>query len=98
MQSNNPHDSNLRDPEKWEIAKSRASFRPHLATYIVINAFLWAIWFFTDDNFERGEIPWPAWSTAGWGIGLLFHYLGAFVFPRHNSVQREYEKLMKERD
>jgi hypothetical protein len=29
----------------------------------------------------------------GWGIGLLSHYIGAFVYPKEDAVQREYEKL-----
>jgi 2TM domain len=80
-----------RDPELWEIAKRRASFKTHLVTYIVINCFLWALWLFTDDgrNFTTNKIPWPAWSTLGWGIGLAFHFLGAYVFPKENSVEKE---------
>jgi hypothetical protein len=27
------------------------------------------------------------------GIGLLFHFIGAYVSRGHNSVEREYEKL-----
>jgi hypothetical protein len=81
-----------RDPETWEIAKRRVSFKNHLATYIVINAFLWAIWYFYSDG-DHGY--WPIYSTLGWGIGLMFHFLGAYVFPKENSVEREYEKLMR---
>ena len=93
---NDPHASG-KDPQLWEIAKRRASFKTHLATYIVINLFLWAIWFFTGD---RGEVrinkyPWPIWSTLGWGIGLFFHFLGAYVFPRENAAEKEYEKLIR---
>jgi 2TM domain len=85
-----------RDPQLWEIAKRRASFKYHLATYIVINLFLWAIWFFTSDAGDmRDKYPWPIWSTLGWGIGLLFHFLGAYVFRKENSVEWEYEKLIR---
>lgn len=88
--------SSGKDPHLWEIAKRRASFKGHLGAYIIVNAFLWAIWFFTDDNDMRpGKYPWPVWSTLGWGIGLLFHFLGAYVYPKENSAEREYEKLMR---
>ena len=30
-----------RDPHLWEIAQRRAGFKSHLATYIVVNIFLW---------------------------------------------------------
>ena len=88
----NPGD---RDPEMWELAKRRVGFKNHLAAYIVINAFLWGIWFFNDDHQYGGIWPWPLWSTFGWGIGLAFHFLGAYVFPRENSVEREYDKMMR---
>ena len=88
--------SSQRDAELWEIARRRASFRTHLITYIIVNIFLWTIWYFSDGRFESGKIPWPAWSTGGWGIGLLFHYLGAFVFSRYDSVESEYRKLKEE--
>jgi hypothetical protein len=37
--------------------------------------------------------PWPIWTTLGWGIGLAFHFAGAYIFPRANSVESEYQKL-----
>lgn len=85
-----------RDPELWAIAKRRAGFKTHLGTYIVVNGFLWAIWFFSDSNPKfDGKFPWPIWSTLGWGIGLLFHFLGAYVYPRETSTEKEYEKLLR---
>lgn len=86
-----------KDPELWQIARKRASFKSHLVTYLIINAFLWALWFFTSNgmhySFTGSNIPWPAWTTLGWGIGLAFHYAGAYINPRSNSVENEYEKL-----
>jgi hypothetical protein len=61
-----------KDPQLWAIARRRASFKTHLTTYVIINIFLWAICFFTDG--DRNGLPWPVWSTLGWGIGLAFHY------------------------
>lgn len=85
------------DPELWQIAKRRASFKHHLGIYIIINGFLWALWFFTgnEENTTRAGYPWPVWSTFGWGIGLLFHYLGAYVYSKENSTAKEYEKLVR---
>lgn len=80
-----------KDPELWMIARRRASFKSHFATYIVINIFLWLLWYFTGAKTDGNRIPWPAWSTLGWGIGLTFHYIGAYV--RSDNVDREYEKL-----
>ena len=90
-----------KDPELWEIAKKRASFKTHALTYVIINLFLWAIWYFNSDGKpEIGEdiwmgrdYPWPIWSMLGWGVGLAFHFSAAYIFPKANSVEREYEKL-----
>jgi len=88
-----------KDPELWEIAQKRAGFKSHALTYVIINGFLWAVWYFTSHpktfDFENNT-PWPIWSTIGWGIGLAFHYARAYVFPRSNATEREYEKLKKQ--
>jgi len=47
---------------------------------------------------QEYDWPWPVWPMIGWGIGLLFHFLGAYVYPKSNAVEREYEKLKKEQN
>jgi len=86
-----------KDPKLWEIAQRRAGFKSHLGTYIVVNLFLWGIWYFTSQRYDHNGFPWPVWSTFGWGIGLFFHFMGAYVFPKANSVEKEYEKLMRDK-
>ena len=83
-----------RDEQLWEIAKKRAGFQRSLVSYFVINGLLWFIWWFTAGR--RGinrEMPWPVWSTLGWGIGLLFQYLNAYGGGKQDLVEKEYEKL-----
>ncbi len=92
MEKNQQQNNESRDQQTWEIAKRRVAFKNHLAVYIVINLFLWAIWFFYADN-KRSY--WPIYTTLGWGIGVVFHYLNAYVFPKENSVEREYDKMMR---
>jgi hypothetical protein len=86
-----------KDPHLWDIARKRASFKSHLFTYIIVNLFLWAIWFFTGSRVYNDSIPWPAWPTLGWGVGLAFHYIGAYMTHRDTFVDREYEKLIREK-
>jgi lipopolysaccharide export LptBFGC system permease protein LptF len=86
-----------KDPQLWYIAQRRASFKYHLATYIIVNIFFWVLWYFSGSYSPEGW-PWPVWPMLGWGIGLFFHYLGAYVFPKENSVEREYEKLKKQKE
>ena len=83
-----------KDPVLWELAQRRSSFKSHLRTYLIINAFLWLLWFFTGQrSWNQGHAPWPIWPTLGWGIGLLFHYFNAYHSSKGNDVEREYEKL-----
>ena len=90
-----------KDPGLWEIAQRRASFKRHAVSYVIVNAFLWALWYFSAlrhhvdfDNYNWSHFPWPLWTTLGWGIGLAFHFAGAYIFPKANSTEREYEKLV----
>jgi hypothetical protein len=86
-----------KDPLLWEIAQKRAGFKSHLTTYIIVNSFLWFTWFVTSSRYT-GDImdmnfPWPIWPTLGWGIGLAYNYADAYIFPKANTVEREYQKL-----
>ena len=86
-----------KDETLWQVAKKRAHFKRHLFKYVIINLFLWAIWYFTDGYKENESgIPWPAWVTLGWGIGIAFNYYEAYHSYRDTSVEREYEKLKRE--
>ena len=89
----NTDELSLKDRELWRIAKKRVGFRKHLSTYIVINAMFWFIWYFSDENDHGHDFPWPVWPMLGWGIGLVFSYLDAYVFNKHDSIEKEYQKL-----
>lgn len=84
-----------KDPYLWQIAVKRASFRRHLRTYVIINAFLWAIWFLTGSRHQGSWAPWPVWPTLGWGIGLAFHYADAYMSSGRNRAEEEYQKLTR---
>jgi hypothetical protein len=87
-----------RDPELLELARRRASFKYHFFSYIAVNTFLWMVWFLSDKrNSSDSGFPWPLFPLIGWGIGLFFHYVGAYVFPKNNLVDREYEKLLQQK-
>lgn len=82
-----------KDPLLWQTAHRRVSFKKHLVSYVIVNLFLWLVWFFTGPQIEEPGLPWPIWSGIGWGIGLAFHYFNAYVANPYNSVEREYDKL-----
>ncbi len=87
-----------KDENLWRIAKKRADFKKHLYTYIIINAFLWAIWYVTKGNHENVNwvTAWPIWPTLGWGIGIAFNYIDAYHSSKEDMVEREYEKLKRQ--
>jgi hypothetical protein len=83
-----------RDEQLWRIAKKRAGFKKSLASYIIINGFLWAMWYCTEGHHENDNmIPWPIWCTLGWGIGVAFSYYGAYHNDKETETMREYQKM-----
>lgn len=82
--------------ELWQLAQRRASFKGHLTTYVIMSVFFWAIWAFSGGRTYGNGLPWPVWPMLGWGIGVAFHYIGAYVAPKSNTTQKEYEKLLQQ--
>ena len=55
-------------------------FRIHLLVFVLTIPAIWLTWFFTDQTYL-----WPVWQISAWATGLLFHYLGVFVFRNKNK-------------
>jgi hypothetical protein len=77
-----------------ERVEARVGFYWHLASYVVVNAFLIGIYLITNWNDASFGYPWFVWPLAGWGIGLILHAFGVFVFPdtgreQEQRIQRE---------
>ena len=81
------------DRELHERAKKRVEFKSHLIVYTVIISTLWLIWFLTGGNYL-----WPIWPMAGWGVGLIFHYLFEYHTPGFLSEEEEYRKLKRQKE
>jgi hypothetical protein len=90
----------LSETEIYQVARKRVEekkgFYTHLASYIVVNAMLVIIWALTGHGY-----PWFIWPLAGWGIGLVFHFLGVFAFNKGTAweskeIEKEVERLRKE--
>ncbi len=91
--------NNEKNTMLWEIARKRASFKRHLFTYLVINAFFVALWMFSWWRNDMQIHFWPFWPIAGWGIGLVFHGLDAYgALGMMSSTEREYEKLKQQQE
>ena len=83
-----------KEQELWKLAKKRVGFKKNLASYIVINSMFWVLWYFTEYQEENGGgVPWPVFPMIGWGIGIVFGFIKAYVNINPDAVEKEYEKL-----
>jgi len=91
----------MSEEQIYDLAKrrveARRGFFVHLSIYIVVNIVLVLIWAFAAG---RG-FPWFIFPLCGWGIGVLFHGLGVFVFSRQGAldrraIEKEMEKIRRE--
>jgi hypothetical protein len=92
--ANLQNQNEVRNERLWKIAKRRAEFKKHLLTYIIVNTFLWSVWIIT--GVTRGHLGfiWPLFVTFGWGIGIVFNYIGAYTGFKDNLTEKEYQKLI----
>ncbi len=83
-----------RDEKLWKAARKRVEFKKHLLVYAIVNIFLWGMWAF--GGLKRGDysFPWPVFVTMGWGIGIIFNYIGAYSGLKDSLTEREYQKLI----
>ncbi len=88
----------MTEEQIYEQARKRVEekrgFFSHLAAYVIVNIILFLIWYFTDSDF-----PWFIFPLGGWGIGVLFHFLGVFVFDplrSQGAVEKEADKIRKQ--
>ena len=92
--------SKMSEEEIYQIARKRVEdkkgFFSHLIVYIVVNVVLILVWAFA----SGGGFPWFIFPLGGWGIGIIFHALGVFVFNKETGwekreIEKEAERLRK---
>jgi len=81
--------------EARKRVEEKKGFYTHLTVYIGVNILLIIIWAVTGAGF-----PWFVFPLGGWGIGILFHFLGVFVFSRQTGwekreIEKEVERLKR---
>jgi 2TM domain len=70
--------------------KKKSEFRADLLAYVLVNAFLVAIWAVTGAHFF-----WPVFPILGWGIGVVFHARDAYwgeTFSE-DQISREMQRM-----
>jgi len=88
----------MENQQQYQKAKDRVEakigFYTHLAVFILVNALLIYLNYTTSPGYL-----WFKWPLFGWGIGLLFHALGYFLFSDGSSFkERMIEKELKKRE
>jgi Flp pilus assembly protein TadB len=74
-------------------AQERIALRMHLFAFVVINAGLAAIDWFSDGRFD-----WFWWPLLGWGIGLAMHMVSTWyrLSDAHDrAVEQEMARLRR---
>jgi thiosulfate reductase cytochrome b subunit len=96
----------MSEKELHELARTRvedkSGFYVHLIVYVCVNALLVLIWALAGaPRVTAAEVPWFVFPLGGWGVGLLGHFLGVFVFSGRSAVhkravEKEAERLRNE--
>jgi Flp pilus assembly protein TadB len=86
-------------PDKMELARRRAGrkldFLRHFFIYAAVMVVLAII-----NNVTYRAYQWWLWPALGWGIGVVAHFLSAFVYQggslEKRMIQRELERMKDE--
>ena len=70
-------------------AKALKGFYSHLATYAVVISLLAIL------DYVSGPSWWVQWPLLGWGIALVLHALGVFVFDTRFGSDWEQRKAQE---
>jgi hypothetical protein len=83
------------DEKLWKMAENRVGFRRHFFIYIVINLLILGLWYFTSYKEGNSAGYWFIYPLLGWGIGVAFHYWGAY-HDDYSSIENEYKKIKEQ--
>jgi hypothetical protein len=85
-------DANDRMAMARKIAERKVGFIRHAISYLVVMVGLALV-----NNLTYGGYQWWLWAAFGWGIGVVSHFLSAFLYQSGNLVdrmaRRELEKM-----
>jgi hypothetical protein len=73
--------------------KKRRDFRGHVLVYVLVNAFLVAIWAVTTPH----GFFWPVFPIAGWGIGVVMNAWDIYWRPEitEKDIRHEIQRQAK---
>lgn len=85
----------LTDEEIDRLARKRANAKlgwyMHLAIYVVVNLFIFAM-----SQHAFGQRPWSVYPLLGWGLGVVLHGLSVFVLGSGSGLRERMEERERE--
>ena len=83
--------------EKYQLARRiavrKVSFLRHAVIYLIVIAGLAVI-----NNLTWGGYQWWLWVAFGWGVGVVSHFLSAFLYQSGSLVDRIAKREMEKMD
>ena len=85
-----------------QLARRRAGAKlgwyAHAAAFTVVNVVIFGM-----SRYGFGNRPWSVYPLLGWGLGLALHGISVFMLGtgsslRERMVQKERERLLRDRD
>lgn len=77
-------------PKKLKpTGKQKQIFIIHAIVFLVVTAITWVVY---DNGVEGWAYPWPAWTTAAWGLSLIGHWCAVYLSyedPGHEDYKRQ---------
>ena len=87
----------MENSDAYQKAKKRVEeklgFYNHLGVYVAVNTLLIIVNLVTD----RQNL-WFQWPLMGWGIALVFHGMGVFVFGANSNIKDRMIKKEMDKD
>lgn len=73
-----------------KIAERKVAFIRHAISYLVVVVGLAVI-----NNLTYGGYQWWLWVAFGWGVGVVSHFLSAFLYQSGSLVERLAKKELE---
>ena len=86
MSENNPNIPEITPEEEAKLAKMasrRTGFKKHFAIFLLVNIFLWVVWYFLfRDNTENTFLMAILFVFIVWLLGVILHYMIVYKWTK----------------
>jgi len=100
MSENNPNIPEITPEEEAKLARMasrRTGFKKHFAIFILVNAFLWVVWYFLfRDSEDNTFLMAILFVFLVWLLGIILHYMITYKWTK-SYKDKELNSLKKMR-